>query len=67
MSNGIVPTEPVTDYNDCPPRSYDEIEDDSDIPRTPYQRWREGLWTVIYHDDGSMGIRDCPQPGTGPH
>lgn len=29
-------------------------------------KWREGLWTVVYKDDGSMGISDWPIPADRP-
>lgn len=37
-----------------------------DVPQSEGIKWREGLWTVVYHDDGTMGISDWPIPADRP-
>ena len=53
------------EWVDLPGKPQPPMEAPCDFVTVPDIKWREGLWTVIYHDDGTMSICDWPIPADG--
>lgn len=66
MSDGIDPELYPEPGFDCPSRELGLVEFPVHVPTTDDPLVREGLWIVVYRDDGSISVVDAPEPARSP-
>jgi hypothetical protein len=63
MTDGIsLPEWPDPGF-DSPARTYDNFDFPTPVALVPDLPERDGLWVIIWHDDGSASVVQGPWPG----